>query len=70
MLPNFMSALEQLGKTNDERAAHLEMTGRRLENWKHQGPPRLLRVLVRHPELLSALLSDAKDYAKEAAPSP
>jgi hypothetical protein len=58
---NFMLAIDKLGKTNDERAAKLGMTSRNLETWKKQGPPRAVRALLKHPELILALLDDAKN---------
>lgn len=66
-LINFLAAVERLGTTNPERAAKLDMTARRLEQWKAEDPPRLLMKLVRHPELLTALLDDAREAAKEAS---
>lgn len=66
-LINFMAAVERLGRTNRERAAQLDMTGRRLEQWNRFGPPRLLRVLAAHPELVEALLVDAQEAAKETS---
>lgn len=65
-LIHFLAAIERLGKTNQERAAHLEMTARRFEQWKAGNPPRLLRILSKHPELISALLEDA-EAAKETS---
>jgi hypothetical protein len=65
-LTKFMAAVDRLGTTNPERAKRLEMTGRRLEQWK-KGPPRLLRVLAANPDLAAALLEDAQDAAKKSS---
>ncbi len=65
-LINFLAAVDRLGKNNRERAALLDMTDRQLLNWKNQAPPRLLNTLVSHPDLLAALLDDARDAQKAA----
>jgi len=59
-LMNFMAAVDRLGATNSERAKRIRMTGRRLEQWKKKGPPRILFVLADNPDLLTALLEDAR----------
>lgn len=67
MLPNFFATIDQMGETNSERAKRLQMTGRALELWKSGKIPRLLKVLVSNPELLSAIAADAeraKDLSK------
>ena len=66
-LINFLAAVERLGATNTERAGKLDMTARRLEQWKNDDPPRLLMKLVRHPELVAALLDDAHEASKESS---
>ena len=66
-LVNFLAAVERLGSTNRARGAKLGMTARRVEQWKTGDAPRLLRVLVRHPALLQALLDDAREDAKQTS---
>ena len=69
-LVNFMAAVDRLGATNPERAKRIQMTGRRLQQWKKNGPPRLLRVLVSNPDLITALLEDSQDATKETSITP
>ncbi len=63
-LVNFMAAVDRLGTTNSERAQRIRMTGRRLEQWKKKGPPRLLLVLADNPDLITALMADARKGAE------
>lgn len=64
MLPTFFATIDRLGETNAERAKHLQMSDRSLENWKSGKIPRILRVLLNNPDLLSAIATDARK-AKE-----
>ncbi|MEI7538524.1 MAG: hypothetical protein WCJ76_14990 [Comamonadaceae bacterium] len=67
LLMNFMAAVDRLGATNSERAKRIRMTGRRLEQWKKNGPPRLLLVLADNPDLLTALMADSRKEAEQEA---
>ena len=67
--PNFLAAIDQLGTTNPERAARLQMSARALEKWKRGEWPRLVKVFAKNPDLLMALVEDAHSQiaAKETS---
>lgn len=69
MLPTFFATIDRMGDTNTERAKRLQMGARSLEMWKSGKIPRILRVLVNNPELLSAIAADA-ERAKETSKTP
>lgn len=59
-LPSFFAALELLGKTNQERANAIPVTLRTFYNLKkgRLGP---MNKLMKRPELVEALLEDARN---------
>lgn len=58
-LQNFHDSLKQLGGDDKERATVLGVSERTARNWRIK-TPRIIRILAKHPELLSALVADAE----------
>lgn len=58
-LPSFFAALDQLGRTNEERAAAIPIPLRSFYNLKkgRLGP---MNRIMKRPELVEALLEDAR----------
>lgn len=66
-LAHFQEALRQLGTDDIERAKLIGVSERTARNWRIK-TPRIIRILAKHPELLSALVADAKECHDCAPP--
>lgn len=58
-LAHFQAALKNLGSDNDERATALGVSERTLRLWRAK-EPRIIHIIVRHPDLVRALVEDAQ----------
>lgn len=68
-LPHFRAALERLGRTDVQIAAKIGMSDRAVAEWRRRNIPRVIRTLVKQPDLLVALLEDARAAAEETPQS-
>lgn len=65
MYPKFATALQELGKTNQQRGAALEVSYKTVTRYLDGDLPEPLLKLLRHPHLLYALAEDAKSLQQD-----
>lgn len=61
-LPNFSRALTELGSNDTERARALGVTAKSIERYRAGKLPKIIKGLMRNPELLLQLAHDAANH--------